>query len=106
MMISINNETVINMMKVIRHQFIEKNIDKIKIEPGKYFIVFKYIRDPECSIRDFIMVFGGNGHVRISGINASGEMITNKKFYVGNIVRDPSAFYNMILHEFGIDFTI
>jgi len=99
-MISINNEPVIDMMKVISHEFIEDHINKIKIEPTKYSIIVKYIRDPMCSIRDIIIVFNGNGILELTGLLADGTLMSRKQFEISTFEKDPNLFITLLHKNF------
>ena len=99
-MISINNEPLIDMMKTIDHKFIEDHSKKIRIEPTKYSIIVKYIRDPECSIRDIIMVFNGDGIMEFTGLLIDGTYKTSQKIDVSLFEKDPKLFRTFLRKNF------
>lgn len=102
MAININNEPLIDMMKVIDHKFIEKHGNKVIIEPSKHFITVKYIRDPNCSIRDVIMVFNGDGTMFISGLLINGTY-EQQKFDVDKFLVDSEEFRRMLNKKYSIN---
>ena len=99
-MISINNESMIDMMKVIDHKFIEDHNDKIRIEPCKYSIIVKYIRDPNCSIRDIVIVFNGDGVVEITGLYVNGTYVSKQQFDVYMFENHPNLFRTILNKNF------
>ena len=98
-MISINNEPLIDMMKTINHKFIEDHNNRIRIEPTKHSIIVKYIRDPECSIRDIIMVFNGDGIVEITGLRTNGTYEINQ-YDITAFIRDSNLFRTLLHKNF------
>lgn len=99
-MISINNEPMIDMMKVIDHKFIEDHNGKIRIESSKNSIIVKYIRDPNCSIRDIIIVFNGDGVVEISGLYINGTYASRQQFDVYMFESHPNLFRTILNKNF------
>ena len=102
-MISIDNQPLIDMMKTIDYKFIEDHSNKIKIEPTVYSIIVKFIRDPETSIRDIIMVFDGDGVMKVTGLHIDGIMIRNKVYDISDFVKEPKMFNYILRQNFGID---
>ena len=100
---SINNEPLIDMMKVIDHKFIEKHGKRVIIESSKYFITVKYIRDLNCSIRDIIMVFNGDGIMLISGLLADGTYEQNKVLDIDKFLVDSEGFRRMLHKNYSIN---
>lgn len=103
MAISINNEPLIDMMKVIDHKFIENHGNRVIIEPSKHFITVKYVRDPSCSIRDIIMVFNGDGHMIISGLLTNGTYEQHRKLDIDKFLLDPEGFRRMLYKNYFIE---
>lgn len=103
MAININNGPLVDMMKVIDHKFIEKHGNRVIIEPSKHFIVVKYIRDFNCSIRDIIMVFNGDGDMFISGLLKDGTYEQNKVINVDRFLVDPVEFERMLHKNYNIN---
>lgn len=102
MAISIDNRPVADMMKVINPEFIINHDRNIRIEPSKYSITIKYIRDDECPIRDVYFVFNGDESVHITGLNLSGNMISGLKFDLNHFDIE-RTFRQMVRENFGIN---
>ena len=103
MAISMNNEPLIDMMKVIDHKFIEEHSNRVIIEPSKHFITVKYIRDLSCSIRDIIMVFNGDGHMLITGLLKDGTYEQNRVIRIDRFLVEHEGFRRMLHKNYSIN---